>query len=159
METDVNGVPIAWPDVIWPNVYTFQGKIYSTGIATWFGGDDDPEDDGTTASGINTKGNPNIIGCALPIPTCSATHGSPLPIMRYIHTTVEVGVPNTLQILPSITLIDVGPAVDTGHMIDLTQAAFIALGGDLTVGTLKVAICISPVYTISMRLRHWLSRS
>ena len=35
--------------------------------ATWFGGDDDPEDNGQTASGVPTKGNPTLLGCALPL--------------------------------------------------------------------------------------------
>ena len=36
-------------------------------IATWFGGANDPQDDGETASGVSTKANPDFFGCALPM--------------------------------------------------------------------------------------------
>jgi hypothetical protein len=35
--------------------------------ATWFGGPDDPSDNGLTASGVSTRANPDIRGCALPM--------------------------------------------------------------------------------------------
>lgn len=120
------------------------GSIESPVIATWFGGDDDDEDSGETASGIITKGNPGCLGCALPVPTCPATHGSPLPRLPYLKTLVEVFtfVPGdggqVIDKKITVPLIDVGPALDTNHAIDLTIAAFEALGGDLKQGTLKV---------------------
>ena len=35
--------------------------------ATWFGGDRDPLDNGETASGVLTRGHPDLLGCALPV--------------------------------------------------------------------------------------------
>lgn len=122
-------------------------------ICTWFGGNDDPEDNGSTASGLSTKNNPDILGCALPIPTYKATEGSPLPKMPYLITMVEVwtrdysipdpstGFAYTMRTI-TVPLIDVGPALDTNHAIDLTVAAFQKLGGNLNNGKLKVAFRI-----------------
>jgi hypothetical protein len=109
----------------------FSGDILIVGTASWFGGDNDPDDDGQTASGLVTKGNPTLMGCALPIPTCAATAGSPLPKLPYLSTFVEVMANGKTITVP---LIDVGPALDQNRPIDLTVAAFQALGGDLQVG-------------------------
>lgn len=47
-------------------------------LATWFGGDDDPNDNGETASGVMTRGNPGVLGCALPL-DFGPCAGSPVP--------------------------------------------------------------------------------
>lgn len=115
---------------------TYTGDIIGYGIATWFGGDDDPQDDGSTASGLSTKGNPTLQGCALPIPTCDATKGSPLPILPYLKTMVMITADNGKCV--TVPLIDVGPALSTNHAIDVTQQTFKDLGGDLSGGILSV---------------------
>ena len=50
-------------------------------VATWFGGPNDPNDSGETASGVRTDTNPLPDGCALPMDGFrhSHTNGSPLP--------------------------------------------------------------------------------
>jgi hypothetical protein len=107
-------------------------------LATWFGGDDDPQDDGSTASGVNTKDNPGILGCALPIPApgFAPTLGTPLP--RFPWQTQVIVTPWGSQRSVVAPLIDIGPAKSTFHGIDLTQASFLAAGGDLSVGILSV---------------------
>jgi hypothetical protein len=47
-------------------------------VSTWFGGPDDPSDSGRTASGISTRDNPGLLGCALPMDgfNNAATNGS-----------------------------------------------------------------------------------
>lgn len=131
----------------------FVGSTDNPVIATWFGGNNDPDDDGETASGINTKDNPDVMGCALPIPTCDTTKQSPLPILPYKDTLIEIwardystpdnttGFSYTIRTI-TVPLIDVGPALDTNHAIDLTIAAFQKLGGDIAKGRLEVAYCI-----------------
>lgn len=118
----------------------FDGDISISGIASWFGGDNDPDDDGQTASGVMTKGNPGVMGCALPIPTCAATAGSPLPKLPYLKTMVQITADNGKQI--TVPLIDCGPALDENRPLDLTVAAFEALGGNLTAGLLSVTFRI-----------------
>jgi 3D (Asp-Asp-Asp) domain-containing protein len=87
--------------------------------ATWFGGANDPEDDGETASGINTKKRPYIQGCALPL-NYGPCAGSPIPKVPW-GTKVDVTHNGKTITVP---VIDLGPARDTGHAIDLTVAAF-----------------------------------
>lgn len=89
--------------------------------ATWFGGADDPEDNGETASGVSTKRRPDIQGCALPL-NYGPCAGSPIPKLPW-GTRVEV---THLASLATITVpvIDLGPSRGTGHAIDLTVAAF-----------------------------------
>ena len=60
-------------------------------VATWFGGPDDPSDSGETASGISTRDNPNLLGCALPMDgfNVKATDGSPIPRLPW-QTAVRV---------------------------------------------------------------------
>lgn len=96
--------------------------------ATWFGGDDDPGDNGETASGVVTRGNPSILGCALPMRgfNSAKTNGSPIPRLPW-NTQVRVFCHQTSQVI-TVPLIDLGPAKSTGHALDLTQAAFKALG-------------------------------
>jgi len=89
--------------------------------ATWFGGANDPEDDGETASGVSTKKRPNIQGCALPL-SYGPCAGSPIPKVPW-GTKVEVTHLETGDKI-TVPVIDLGPARDTGHAIDLTVAAF-----------------------------------
>lgn len=90
-------------------------------VATWFGGADDPEDNGETASGVNTKLRPAIQGCALPL-NYGPCAGSPIPKVRW-GTRVEVTHLATEKTI-TVPVIDLGPAHDTGHGIDLTVASF-----------------------------------
>ena len=99
--------------------------------ATYFGGDNDPQDDGTTASGTNTKGNPDIMGCALPMNYSHACSGSPIPRIPW-HTKVHVFCHETKKEC-DVTLIDIGPSkppLASGE-IDLTVAAYKLLAGNL----------------------------
>ena len=122
-------------DGSWPWTAWVEGDdILVRGIATAFGGDDDSEDDGSTASGVNTKGNPGLLGCALPMrdDALHALRGSPIPRMPFgLHPD---GVPNpegahvVVIFNGGVTqgpfpVIDLGPAKSTGHVLDLTVAA------------------------------------
>lgn len=111
--------------------------------ATWFGGNSDPLDDGSTASGVSTKDNLGVLGCALPVvkrdakgklfePTCT----SPLAFDKRIpwKTPVEVTVGNRTITVP---LIDNGPAQSAGDGIDLTIGAFTFFEKKLSAGVIK----------------------
>ena len=116
---------------------------------TWFGGSDDPLDDGQTASGISTKSNPNYLGCALPIDFTAGIlgrlnlphnpcHGSPLP---RLHWGTNVEVTNRDNGMKGICkLIDIGPSAPpvATAAIDLTQAFFVSLGQPKSHGTINV---------------------
>jgi len=108
--------------------------------ATWFGGDSDPLDNGETASGVNTKGHPNLDGCALPMTGMHVpnTEGSPLPKVPW-KTIVRVYNRDNHKVM-EIPVIDLGPAKPPhAHAaLDLTIHAFKALGGSLNVGELHV---------------------
>ena len=92
--------------------------------ATWFGGDNDPLDNGETASGVMTKGNPHVLGCALPVvPSHPSTAGSPLAFSPRIPWKTKVLVEHKDKILV-VELLDNGPAKSAGDGIDLTPAAF-----------------------------------
>lgn len=114
-------------------------------IATWFGGDSDPMDDGRTACGYNTKGHPDLLGCSLPtnVPGDPFLEGSPIPKLPFgLHsdgTVNKSGTTVTVERLDNgatitVPLIDEGPgrgATKPGgylHGIDLTVAAYKALG-------------------------------
>ena len=86
---------------------------------TWFGGANDPEDNGETASGISTIKRPNIQGCALPM-NFGPCVGSPIPKLPW-GTKVEVTHAGKTITVP---VIDLGPSRGTGHAIDLTVTAF-----------------------------------
>jgi hypothetical protein len=126
--------------------YKFQAAVDGKDLvvqnvkATWFGGDDDPEDDGSTASGVRTKGNPALLGCALPMSGCHCvyTEGSPLPKIPW-RTLVQVFSRETGRML-RIPVIDIGPSKHARSLaaIDLTQAAFAALGGSKSRGHINV---------------------
>jgi len=122
--------------------------------ATWFGGDNDPGDNGETASGVPTKGHPALLGCALPLAGygLASLRGTPLPMMAFgLHhdgtpnhdgAWVEVSLLSTLSSQPSTLLlpvIDLGPALRTRHGIDLTVAAFKHFAGNLSQGVITVS--------------------
>jgi hypothetical protein len=107
--------------------------------ATAFGGDNDAADSGQTACGFPTKGHPDLMGCALPLggyANSAAEHaaldGTPLPHMPFGLTArgadnpdgahVEVTDPAT-GVKTTVPVIDLGPAKNTGHALDLTVAA------------------------------------
>lgn len=124
-------VDVAAGDLVVPNTLA-----NSRPDASWFGGPADKEDDGETASGVpdHVYG---VMGCSLPV--CgrgAATDGSPIPqlpwkilVRVYCHATGK-----TIE----VPLIDVGPSFGTDHAIDLTEAAFNALGISLSQGLAAV---------------------
>jgi hypothetical protein len=125
----------------WKLIYA--GDISCSGIASWFGGGNDPGDDGQTASGVlNDGSNPHLMGCALPLSwdgvNVGSCQGSPLPILPW-GTIVQVTAGKTTITVP---LIDVGPALDENRPIDLTVAAFLALGGVLASGLIPVTFVV-----------------
>jgi len=117
-------------DGSWPwNAFIDGDDITVVGCrGTCFGGGNDPQDDGSTASGVSTKLDPGIVGCALPLAytgsspaLLKALGGSPIPKVPW-KTQVEV---TRLSDGKKVTveLIDLGPAKYTGNAIDLTIAA------------------------------------
>lgn len=96
---------------------------------TCFGGTDDPQDSGDTASGVSTK-NPATLGCALPRnytgphgPTRRALQGSPIPEKLPWKTPVAFTDLKTGKTL-TVPLIDLGPNLETTtNAGDLTVAA------------------------------------
>ena len=116
-------------DGSWPFVaYVIGDDIWLIHVpATCFGGSDDPEDDGSTASGVSTK-TPGVLGCSLPMDArgknfSSAAHkaldGCPIPWLPW-KTMVEV---TCGAITFQVPLIDDGPAKWTKNAIDLVQDA------------------------------------
>jgi len=89
--------------------------------ATWFGGANDPQDNGETASGISTKRRPEIMGCAIPM-NFGPCKGSPIPRVPW-GTKVKVTHFESGKMI-TVPIIDLGPAHGTGNAIDLTPAAF-----------------------------------
>ena len=96
---------------------------------TAFGGANDPQDSGETASGISTKP-PGTLGCALPRnytgsngPTREALIGSPIPESLPWRTPVEFTELSTGKKL-TVPFIDLGPNLKTTtNFGDLTVAA------------------------------------
>ncbi len=113
--------------------------VVSSVRATWFGGAHDPCDNGQTASGLSTRLHPELLGCALPMNGYRLTRGSPLPDLPWVSTSVRVTCPATGKQI-TVALIDLGPAAPPhAHAaIDLTVAAFRALGGNPAQGSLTV---------------------
>ena len=113
----------------WPwNAWIDGDDIVVIGArATCFGGSNDPQDSGATASGVSTKLNPRIVGCALPMAYSGgssalrkALGGSPIPKMPWCPQVIVTSGGRQLQ----MQCIDLGPAKYTGNAIDLTiQAA------------------------------------
>jgi hypothetical protein len=121
-------------DGTWPFTAQVDGddivvrKVYTT----WFGGDNDPMDNGLTWSGVKTKGNPNCEGCALPLRDLTPRlKGSPIPVLP-AKTMVRVYCWATGKSV-TVPLIDIGPAKIASHPnephgLDLTQKSFKDLG-------------------------------
>lgn len=114
--------------------------------ATWFGGDDDPQDSGYTASGVVTRGKPELMGCALPVIAVVMgvryypTADSPLAVIPRIPWFIPVEVTRDGRKV-TVELIDNGPNVKKypNNAIDLTKAAFTQLGGDIDEGSMIVS--------------------
>ena len=129
-------------DGTWPWFAEIVGEdiVVRGAKVTAFGGDDDPQDSGMTASGVPTRGNANLKGCALPMrydgsnsKVKIALGGSPIPKMPFgllppdgrknpngAHVEVTDPVKGTKIEVP---VIDLGPAKRTGNALDLTVAA------------------------------------
>lgn len=118
--------------------------------ATWWGDTSDYEsgqDDGTTASGVNTKDHPNLQACSLPIvkysigklfaPTCN----SPIAFNHKIPWNTMVKIEHGIKEL-IVPLIDNGPAESTGNTVDLTVACFKFFGVPLQIGRIQVTATI-----------------
>jgi hypothetical protein len=129
--------PLAW------SISVDGEDIVFGGLASWFGGPNDKDDNGQTASGVDNS-KYGTRGCALPIPISNgevvvATSGTPLPALPYgIEVTISNG-----DFTVTVPLIDVGPALDVGpdRPIDLTPWTFQAgLGQDLAHGLAPVHV-------------------
>jgi len=139
----------------WSFVVIVEGDdlVVTDTTATWFGGDSDPNDSGETASGYPTRGHPDLIACSLPMDyqgpdaaTRKAVGGSPIPMLPWGLDKHGNPRPGGTQVIvtrgeTSLTmpLIDIGPAKWTRKGIDLTIAAFRALGGTKKHGVLPVS--------------------
>ena len=128
MQQDTSDLTILRGDGTWPfSAHVDGADILVIGCrATCFGGSDDPEDSGETASGISTKDRPTLKACALPM--CysgtskalrKALGGSPIPKVPW-GTLVEI-ISNGRRL--TVPVIDLGPAKRTSNAIDLTLAA------------------------------------
>lgn len=117
--------------------------VIRNGSATWFGGVNDPLDNGQTSSGVDNR-KPGVMGCALPVVGWHpSTHGSPLdfgvakpkPSIPWF-TQVEIEYQGNKVV---VQLIDNGPAKSAGDPIDLSLAAFQAVAPrvPLKVGVLR----------------------
>ena len=119
--------------------------VVENAVCTWFGGTDDPMDNGETASGFSTALNPNFQGCALPMDghlyprRFDKCDGSPIPELPW-RTVVQVENANDPTKVVQVPLIDIGPSkyARSRAAIDLTNPAFRALGGSERAGRLTV---------------------
>ena len=120
--------PGAACDILSPGLRVPPASQEGPCVATWFGGDNDPDDNGETSSGVFTKGHPHILGCALP---CRVSHATPNPKYKGLPFGTAVMVARvdggSVVIVP---LIDNGPSDrNPAHAkIDLTVGTFAALG-------------------------------
>lgn len=130
-------------DGSWPWSARVDGDdiIVTDVIATCFGGSNDPQDNGETASGISTKGNPTLKACALPMiytgnsaALRKALGGSPIPKLPW-KTMVEI-IANGKRL--TVPVIDLGPAKKTGNAIDLTLAAARFFDGNATASNFEI---------------------
>lgn len=113
-----------------------QGDIILEDVCcTCFGGSDDPQDSGETASGINTKGNPDLLGASVPMDiskwkgVSAAVHaaldGCPIPVLDFF---LPIQITSGKQTLVT-QIIDLGPGLQATrkasepHAVDLTVAA------------------------------------
>lgn len=118
-------------DGTWPWTARIDGEdvVIDSCRMTCFGGGDDPQDSGATASGISTRDRPDLAACSLPmdgrafIGLSRAEHaaldGSPIPRIPF-KTPVRVTVDKKTIEIP---VIDLGPGKKTGNALDLTIAA------------------------------------
>lgn len=111
--------------------------------STRWGGADDAEDGGMSASGLSTVAHPEYQGVSLPMRIPGATGallkaigGSPLPKFPW-YTPVKVYSHKTNTSLFG-HLIDIGPAKWTGHALDMTNSLVQALGLPLSDGVYDV---------------------
>jgi len=99
---------------------------------TAFGGADDKMDSGETASGVSTKDNPDLRGCALPMRRDGSPaqdkqgrkpilRGSPIPKIPWFTDVIFTDTQTGTNV--STKLIDEGPAGYTKQAGDLTVAA------------------------------------
>ena len=128
MSSESSDLQILRGDGTWPwSAHVDGADILVIGCrATCFGGSNDPQDSGETASGISTKFNPTLKGCALPMiytgqskALRKALGGSPIPKLPW-RTMVQI-MSNGKRL--TVPVIDLGPAKYTGNAIDLTIAA------------------------------------
>ena len=117
-----------------------QDLVVRNVVCTWFGGPNDPSDSGRTASGVSTREDPKLLGCALPMDGFNfhKTDGSPIPRLPW-GTQVRVTNKRSGKSL-SFPLIDLGPSryAASRAAIDLTEEGFRLLGGDPKIGVLQV---------------------
>jgi hypothetical protein len=117
-----------------------QDLVVRNVVCTWFGGPNDPSDSGQTASGISTRDNPQLLGCALPMDGFNfhKTDGSPIPRLPW-NTPVRVVNRRSGQ-SATFPLIDLGPSryAASRAAIDLTEEAFRVIGGDPKIGIVQV---------------------
>ena len=134
---DSSELQILRGDGTWPfSAHVDGADLLVIGVrATCFGGSDDPEDSGATASGVSTKDNPSLKACALPMQysgkspaLLKALGGSPIPKLPW-GTKVELMSKGRRLVVP---VIDLGPAKRTGNAIDLTIAAARFFNGGAT---------------------------
>ena len=149
----MNAVEIKAPGWSFSVIVHGEDLCVENTTATWFGGAKDPMDSGDTASGVKTKGNPDLLGCSLPmnytgpnLATRKAVSGSPLPMLPWGLKPDGTPKPGGTQVIVTcqsrsltLPLIDIGPARWARDGIDLTQAAFVRFGGSLRVGVLPVS--------------------
>jgi len=128
-------------DGTWPWFASIDGNdiVVLDAKTTAFGGSFDKGDDGKTASGCPTIGNPGLLGCGLPMDGYAkspiehaALDGTPIPHMPFgvfagcgdnpagAHVMVTDRATGKRITVPAI---DLGPAKKTGHALDLTVAA------------------------------------
>ena len=127
---DTSKMTILRGDGSWPWNAWIDGNdiVVVNARCTAFGGANDPQDNGETASGLSTKMNPSFVGCALPMnyegtgkALLAALGGSPIPKIPWRCQVVVTEVATGKQITAKV--IDLGPAKKTGNALDLTVAA------------------------------------
>jgi hypothetical protein len=140
-------------DSTWPFTAEIKGDdiVVTNIVITCFGGAFDPQDDGETASGVNTKYSPNLAAVSLPMDgrkfsmtarEHAALDGSPIPKVPW-HTLVEVTIDGK-SFTPQSGVVDLGPgknASKTGqpHALDLTVAAAKVFAPDASLQSLATS--------------------
>jgi len=140
-------------DGTWPFTAEIKGDdiVVTNIVITCFGGAFDPQDDGETASGVNTKHSPNISAVSLPMdgqqfsmtpPEHAALDGSPIPKVPW-HTLVEVTIGGQ-KLTPQSGVIDLGPGKKASkpnqpHALDLTVGAAKVFAPDASLQSLATS--------------------